>query len=158
MVRVPCHMGDAHARVNRARWQLRGQLGRQPTTDELAAATKLAPETVAGMDRLVLDPVRSLDAPLGQVEGATLLDTLMDDERDDDPAHGIEHEQMREKLHEALSVLSPIECDVLRRRFGFDDADELTLREVGQRYSLSRERIRQIQAAAIEKLREAMRT
>jgi RNA polymerase primary sigma factor len=157
MVRVPCHMGDAHARVNRARWQLRGRLGRAPTTDEVAAAAKVAPETIAGMDRLVLDPIRSLDAPVGPIEGATLMDTLLDPEHDDDPARGIEHEQMRERLHEALSVLSPIECDVLRRRFGFDDADELTLREVGQRYSLSRERIRQIQAAAIEKLREAMR-
>jgi RNA polymerase primary sigma factor len=157
MVRVPCHMGDAHARVNRARWQLRGRLGRTPTTDEIAVAAKVAPETVAGMDRLVLDPVRSLDAPIGQIEGATLMDTLMDTDHDEDPAHGIEHEQLRERLHEALSVLTPIECDVLRRRFGFDDADELTLREVGQRYSLSRERIRQIQAAAIEKLREAMR-
>jgi len=156
MVRVPCHMGDAHARVNRARWQLRGRLGRAPTTDEIAAAAKVAPETVDGMDRLVLDPVRSLDAPVGPIEGATLMDTLLDPEHDDDPAIGLEHEQLRARLHDALSVLTPIECDVLRRRFGFDDTDELTLREVGQRYSLSRECIRQIQAAAIEKLREAM--
>lgn len=154
-VRVPCHMGDAHARVKRARWQLQGQLGRAPTASELAEATNVAPETIESMERLALSPIRSLDAPTLAGEDLTLLDTVEDSEAND-PVDEIEHDQARARLEEALTELKPIEVDVLRKRFGLDDQDELTLREVGEQYSLSRERVRQIQEEALQKLRRRL--
>jgi RNA polymerase primary sigma factor len=156
-VRVPCHMGDAHARVKRARWQLQGQLGRAPTRAELASATNVAPETIESMERLVLSPIRSLDAPTLAGEDLTLLDTVEDADAHD-PLDGIEHSQSRERLLEALTELKPIEVDVLRKRFGLDNYDELTLREVGEQYSLSRERVRQIQEEALQKLRHRLQS
>jgi RNA polymerase primary sigma factor len=109
------------------------------------------------MRTYLVDPSVSLDKPIGDDEGRTLVEVLADAQVDElEPADRMALEQMTGEVQRLLHELRPIEQDILRRRFGFDDDQELTLKEIGEKYRLSRERIRQLQEQALDKMRRAL--
>jgi RNA polymerase primary sigma factor len=150
LIRIPSHMTDEARRVMRAQHQLLAELGREPTEAELAARLGVPVARVRAVLELVRDPV-SLDAPLGEDGDATIGD-LVADEAAMTPHEAAAHSELREATDEALSRLTPREADVLRLRFGVGSAGEHTLEEVGRKYQVTRERIRQIEAKALKKL------
>lgn len=156
-IRLPVHMIDAHHRITKARRQLTAQLGRQPTTAELAEATQMPVDKVEKMRTWVLEQPLSIDRPVGDEEGRTLGEVLEDPDREDTSfAAAMEHEAVTTEVRDLLGELRPIEADILRQRFGLGTEQELTLKEIGDRYKLSRERIRQLQEQALCKMRRAM--
>jgi RNA polymerase primary sigma factor len=156
-VRLPVHMIDAHHRITKARRELTAKLSRPPTSEELSEATELAVSKIEKMRTYLLDGSLSLDKPMNDEDGRSLGETL-----EDPNALG---EAIIDKLNDAtqttrvrglLEELKPIEADILRQRFGLDTDQEHTLKEIGVRYNLSRERIRQLQEQALDKMRRAM--
>jgi RNA polymerase primary sigma factor len=150
LIRIPSHMTDEARRVMRAQHQLLAELGREPNEAELAARLGVPVAKVRAVLELVRDPV-SLDAPLSEDGDATIGDLIADD------AAVMPHEaaaqaELRAATDDALSRLSPREADILRLRFGVGQAGEHTLEEVGRKYQVTRERIRQIEAKALKKL------
>lgn len=156
-IRLPVHMIDAHHRINKARRQLTAQLGRQPTSAELAEATQMPIDKIEKMRTWVLEQPLSIDRPVGDEEGRTLGEVLEDPDRDDTSfSAAMEQEAVTTEVRDLLGELRPIEADILRQRFGLGTEQELTLKEIGDRYKLSRERIRQLQEQALCKMRRAM--
>lgn len=157
-IRLPVHMLEAHQRMMKAQRQLSGQLGRQPTSEELAEASRLSVEKVERMRSHLLDQALSLDRPVNDEEGRTLMELLQDPDGEDNTATEIlnQHE-VTAAMRRTLETLRPIEAEILRHRFGLDDDEELTLKEIGEKYNLSRERIRQLQEQALSKMRHALR-
>jgi RNA polymerase primary sigma factor len=155
-VRLPVHMLDAHYRLLKAQRQLASELGRQPTSEELAKAARLSVEKVERMRNHLLDQALSLDRPVNDEDGRTLLDTLQDAE-ESSAADLLGQHAIATELRRTLKTLRPIEAEILRRRFGLDDDEELTLKQIGEKYNLSRERIRQLQEQALTKMRVALR-
>ena len=136
-VRLPVHMIDAYNKVCRARRDFETTHGRRPDDLELSAATGV-----------------SLDQPLSDDSGLTLLDAV-EDTHTAEPSELLDNDLLVNQLREVLiATLSPMECDIVKKRMGLDDEQELTLKEIGERYSLSRERIRQLQEQALVKLRD----
>ena len=156
-VRLPVHMIDAQHRLTKARRQLTGQLGRQPTTEELAAATQMPLDKVEKMRSWLLEQSISIDKPVGDDEGRVLGEVLEDPDREDvSPTGELEWEALTAEVRDLLHELRPIEADILRQRFGLGTEQELTLKEIGDKYNLSRERIRQLQEQALAKMRRAL--
>ncbi len=157
-IRLPVHMLEAHQRMMKAQRQLGSQLSRQPTSEELAEASGLSVEKVERMRSHLLDQALSLDRPVNDEEGRTLIELLQDPEGEDNSAPDVlnQHE-ITAAMRRTLETLRPIEADILRHRFGLDDDQELTLKEIGEKYNLSRERIRQLQEQALSKMRHALR-
>jgi RNA polymerase primary sigma factor len=156
-IRLPVHMIDAQHRLTKARRELTAKLGRQPTTEELAEATQMPADKVEKMRSWILDQAISIDRPVGDDDGRNLAEMLEDPERDDaSPTEDLATEAMTQEVRTLLDELKPIEADILRRRFGLDDDQELTLKEIGEKYNLSRERIRQLQEQALSKMRRAL--
>jgi len=156
-VRLPVHMIDAQHRLTKARRQLTGQLGRQPTSEELAAATQMPLDKIEKMRSWLLESSVSLDKPVGDDEGRVLGEVLEDPEREDmSPTGDLEWEALTTEVRDLLRELRPIEADILRQRFGLETEQELTLKEIGDKYNLSRERIRQLQEQALAKMRRAL--
>ena len=155
-VRLPVHMIDAQHRLAKTRRTLAAELGRDPTSEELAAAARLSVDKVEKMRTWVLEQSISLDRPVvGDDEGRVLGDVLEDPDRDAaSPIEDMERAALVSDVHDLVAGLSKMESDILRLRFGMGDEDEMTLKEIGERYGLSRERIRQIQELALAKLRE----
>ena len=157
-VRLPVHMIDAQHRLTKARRQLTGQLGRQPTSEELAEATQMPLDKIEKMRSWLLEQSISLDKPVGDDEGRSLGEVLEDPEREDvSPTGDLEWEALTTEVRDLLRELRPIEADILRQRFGLGTEQELTLKEIGDKYNLSRERIRQLQEQALGKIRKHMR-
>lgn len=150
-IRVPVHLGESRAKVHRVRRQFVQEHGRAPTEEEVLEKSGLSREKVRAVDGIALDPL-SLDAPLGPDQTADLGDVIPD-RTTPAPDEQSAHARMRQQTKALLDTLSPREQDILRRRFGLDDAPENTLEEIGTSLSLSRERIRQIETAALHKLR-----
>jgi RNA polymerase primary sigma factor len=150
LIRIPSHMTDEARRVMRAQHQLLAELGREPNEAELAARLGVPVPRVRAVLELVRDPV-SLDAPLGEDGDATIGD-LVADEAALTPHDAAAQAELRAATDDALSRLSPREADILRLRFGVGSAGEHTLEEVGRKYQVTRERIRQIEAKALKKL------
>jgi len=150
LIRIPSHMTDEARRVMRMERQLAGELRRAPTEAELAARLGLPLAKVRTVLELVREPV-SMDAPLGEEGEATIGDLIADD-RAVLPLDAAADSELRAATEEALSQLTPREADVLRLRFGVGNANEHTLEEVGRKYQVTRERIRQIEAKALKKL------
>ena len=150
LIRIPSHMTDEARRVMRAQHQLLAELGREPNENELAARLGVPVAKVRAVLELVRDPV-SLDAPLGEDGDATIGDLIADDGAVM-PTEAAAQAELRAATDEALSRLSPREADILRLRFGVGSAGEHTLEEVGRKYQVTRERIRQIEAKALKKL------
>ncbi|HUB96018.1 MAG TPA: sigma-70 family RNA polymerase sigma factor, partial [Stellaceae bacterium] len=150
LIRIPSHMTDEARRVMRMERQLAGELRRAPTEAELADRLGMPLAKVRTVLELVRDPV-SMDAPLGEDGEATIGDLIADD-RAVLPLDAAADSELRRATEEALSQLTPREADVLRLRFGVGTASEHTLEEVGRKYQVTRERIRQIEAKALKKL------
>jgi len=156
-VRLPVHMIDAQHRLTKARRQLTGQLGRQPTTEELATATNMPPDKIEKMRSWLLEQSVSIDKPVGDDEGRVLGEILEDPDREEvSPTGDLEWEALTTEVRDLLRELRPIEADILRQRFGLETEQELTLKEIGDKYNLSRERIRQLQEQALAKMRRAL--
>ena len=156
-VRLPVHMIDAQHRLTKARRALTGQLGRQPTSEELAEATQMPVDKIEKMRTWLLEQSVSLDKPVGDEEGRVLGEILEDPDREDvSPTADLEWAALTTEVRELLGELRPIEADILRQRFGLENDQELTLKEIGDKYNLSRERIRQLQEQALTKMRRAL--
>jgi len=156
-VRLPVHMIDAQHRLSKARRQLTGQLGRAPTSEELAAATQMPIDKIEKMRSWLLEQSISIDKPVGDDEGRVLGEILEDPDREEvSPTGDLEWEALTTEVRDMLRELRPIEADILRQRFGLGTEQELTLKEIGDKYKLSRERIRQLQEQALAKMRRAL--
>ncbi|HEX2572748.1 MAG TPA: sigma-70 family RNA polymerase sigma factor [Polyangia bacterium] len=156
-VRLPVHMIDAYHRVARSKRELSSKLGRQPTSDEIGDATGIAPMKIEKMRTYLLDQSFSLDRSMSDEDGRRFIDFIADPEGGEDvPMDRLAEAAMNTEVRRLLEDLKPIEADILRRRFGLDDDNELTLKEIGEKYNLSRERIRQLQEQALTKMRRAL--
>ncbi|WP_437600707.1 RNA polymerase sigma factor RpoD/SigA [Sorangium sp. So ce590] len=155
-LRVPVHLLGRRRRVQRVRQELAAELGREPTEDELAEKSGLSPKEVRGVLEIAPEPL-SLQAPVGEQQDAELGD-LIPSRTAAAPDEEVAEAQMRRQTAELLDTLPPREREILRQRFGLDEAPERTLEEIGSSLSLSRERIRQIEAAALERLRASPRS
>ena len=156
-IRLPVHMIDAHHRLTKAKRELTTKLGRTPTTEELAETTGMPLDKVENMRRWVLEQSVSLDRPVGDEEGRSLAEVLEDPDKDDvSPTADLEADALHSEVRSILGELRPIEADILRQRFGLETEQELTLKEIGEKYNLSRERIRQLQEQALGKMRRAL--
>lgn len=155
LIRVPVHTFETHRRIRQAQRKFIAQHGVEPTLDELMNVTGLPREAIELASQTALALPKSLDRPLGDDGERTLHDVLGDPE-----PIGVDHGLLRadraQALTTSLQVLSTFEAAVVRFRFGLDGGEALTLREVGEKYNLSRERIRQVQQAALTKLRVAL--
>jgi RNA polymerase primary sigma factor len=158
-VRLPVHMIDAQQRLNRARKQLTAELGRAPDSQELATATGTDADKVEKMRGWLLEHSVSIDRPVGggmDGESRLLSEVLVDPEGSVTVADEMLESADCHEVRAVLSELRPIEADILRQRFGLDADRELTLKEIGDKYQLSRERIRQLQEQALGKMRRAL--
>jgi RNA polymerase primary sigma factor len=158
-VRLPVHMIDAYHKVSRAKREFELKHGREATHEELAKQTGLPLAKIQKMNGLLLDQAISLDKPVGggeDGEGRRLVDFLEDDSGTS-PGEQIATDAMNSEVKRLISRLRPIEADILRKRFGLVDDEELTLKEIGSQYSLSRERIRQLQEQALGKIRRELK-
>jgi RNA polymerase primary sigma factor len=152
LVRLPVHALEARARLARVARKLTSQTGVAPNLSELAAETGLAPDKVSAIESLSTESHSSLDAPVGHDGDRTFVDLLRDDEQTSVEERMVQDGQ-KESLQALMGELTSFEAQILRYRYGFDDGEERTLKEIGDMYNLSRERIRQIQAYALEKMR-----
>ena len=155
-IRIPVHMVETINRLVRTSRQLLQELGREPTTEEVAARADLPVERVSEIMKMAQEPV-SLETPIGEEEDRHLGDFIQDDNvmvPQDAAAFTLLHEQ----LMEVLLTLTEREQKVLRLRFGLDDGRPRTLEEVGRQFNVTRERIRQIEAKALRKLRHPSRS
>jgi RNA polymerase primary sigma factor len=150
-IRIPVHLVESRRKVTRARKRFAQEHGREPDEAELVAATGLVGERVKVVNELAPEPI-SLEAPLG-FEGEATVGDFVSDLSTPAPDEQIAQTRMCEETRGLLSALTPREQEVLRMRFGLDGKAERTLQEIGEMMSLSRERVRQIEAEALRKLR-----
>lgn len=155
-IRIPVHMVETINKVLRVSRQLLQELGREATTEEIAKEMNMPTEKVREIMKLAQEPV-SLETPIGEEEDSHLGDFIPDDEALA-PAEAASQTLLREQLNEVLHTLSPREEEVLKLRFGLEDGRTRTLEEVGAEFNITRERIRQIEAKALRKLRHPSRS
>ena len=155
-IRIPVHMIETLNKLNRATQTLTRDLGREPTAKELAERADL-PIAVVRKARRIAQTVVSLDSPIGDGEESQFGD-FIEDRQAVNPAESTIAYDLRRQTESVLETLSPKEREVIRMRFGLTDGAEPTLAELGEKFSLTRERIRQIEAAALRKLREPSRS
>ncbi|MBA3548677.1 MAG: sigma-70 family RNA polymerase sigma factor [Nannocystis sp.] len=151
-IRLPVHMIDACGKLIRAQRHFETLHGRQASEAELAETCGVSPERIARMGITPVAAPVSLDQRLAANSELTVLDAIEDDSIPSVP-EVMDHELLMENLHELFDKLLPIEADILRKRMGMDGCAEMTLKEIGHDYNLSRERIRQLQELALAKLR-----
>lgn len=155
-IRVPVHMVETINKLSRFQRQLTLELNREPTDEELAEKMNMSPEKIREVLKIAQDPV-SLDTPIGEEEDSHLGD-FVPDESNMSPEDFTIHEMLKEEISDVLLTLTEREEQVLRLRFGLDDGCCKTLEEVGQMFGVTRERIRQIEAKALRKLRHPSRS
>jgi RNA polymerase primary sigma factor len=156
-VRIPVHMLEAQQQLEKVRQQLVGELGRPPTPQELAKAARVPLAKLNQMHRYIMGQPMSLDRPVHDDDDRSFGDTMADpDSEEHSPADELTTQTLTSQVKRLLHHLSPIEADVLTKRFGLGDDEERTFREIGDQYHLSRERIRQIQNSALDKLKRAL--
>lgn len=156
IIRVPVHQLEAIKRLVKVEHQLTQELSRAPTIDELALKLNITPKKVQDLKHIALEPV-SLEAPVGEEDESSIGDFISDDEMLS-PYEFTEKLKLHEELEQVLHTLTPREEQVLRLRFGLDDGRPRTLEEVGKEFNVTRERIRQIEAKAIRKLKHPSRS
>jgi len=155
-IRIPVHMVETINRLVRVQRSLIQELGREPEVDEIAKEMGMPVEKVREIQKISQEPV-SLEKPIGEEEDSHLGDFIPDDDALS-PADQVAYTLLKEQLLEAMSGLTPREEKVLRLRFGLDDGRQRTLEEVGREFNVTRERIRQIEAKALRKLRHPSRS
>mgnify|MGYP004576399165 FL=1 len=155
-IRIPGHMVETINKLIRVSRQLLQEYGREPTPDEIAKAMGISETKVREIIKIAQEPV-SLETPIGEEEDSHLGDFIEDDNAPA-PAEAASHALMKEQLWDVLDTLTPREEKVLRLRFGLDDGHQRTLEEVGKEFKVTRERIRQIEAKALRKLRHPSRS
>jgi RNA polymerase primary sigma factor len=156
-VRIPVHMLDTHNRVARATQAVVARLGRDPTLAELEQETGIPQEKLDKVKGSWAETPFSLDRPVGDEDGRKFIDFLQDDNMLS-PYETLVSQKWNDEVRRLLGTLTPIESRIIRWRFGLDDEEELTLKEIGDKYNLSRERIRQLQEQALGKIRKHMRS
>jgi RNA polymerase primary sigma factor len=155
-IRIPVHMIETINKLVRAQRQLQQELGREPTTEELSKRLDLPVGKVRKVLRIAQEPI-SLETPVGEEEESHLGDFIVD-RRVTSPSEAVINLNLREQTAEVLKTLSPREEKIIKMRFGLQDGSEHTLEEVGQHFAVTRERIRQIEAKALRKLRHPSRS
>jgi len=150
-IRVPVHMGDQINRLLRTSHQLTQLLGRDPTTQELADSLSVTPKKVENMIQVARRPI-SLETPTDEEEDSILSDFIQDDESPA-PTDVVTNSLLREQLRDVLHTLPPREVRILQLRYGLHDGQSYTLEEVGRKMGVTRERVRQIEAQALSRLR-----
>lgn len=155
-IRIPVHMVETMNRVNRTSRRLLQEYGREPTPEEIAEAMNMPVERVLEISKISQEPV-SLETPIGEEEDSHLGDFIQD-EHIPVPADEAAHTLLREQLEKVMDTLSEREQKVLALRFGLEDGKPHTLEEVGREFQVTRERIRQIEAKALRKLRHPTRS
>jgi len=155
-IRIPVHMVETINRLIRVTRQLLQELGREPYPEEIAREMEMTVERLAEIQRIAQDPV-SMETPIGEEDDSHLGD-FIPDEGAINPANNAAYAMLKEQLLDVLSTLTVREEKVLRMRFGLDDGKSKTLEEVGKRFDVTRERIRQIEAKALRKLRHPSRS
>ena len=155
-IRIPVHMVETINKVKKVQSQLLHQNGHEPTPDEIADEIDMPVDKVREIMRVAQEPV-SLETPIGEEEDSHLGDFIPDNDAPA-PADAASHTMLREQLADVLSTLTPREEKVLRLRFGLEDGRSRTLEEVGKEFNVTRERIRQIEAKALRKLRHPSRS
>jgi RNA polymerase primary sigma factor len=151
-IRLPVHLVDKIAKMRRTAMRLQEEFGREPSDDELAEELGISAARVAQMRTAAIRPA-SLDAPIGDDESNNFAEVVQD-ENADTPYEQLEDKTVTGMLHEMIKTLDPREATILRYRFGLDGGSERTLEEVGQKFGVTRERVRQIQNIALNKLRK----
>jgi RNA polymerase primary sigma factor len=154
-IRIPVHMVETINRLIRTSRRLQQELGREPSSEEIARAMELAPERVREILKISQDPV-SLEMPIGEEEDSNLGD-FIEDQKALPPADAASRQMLKEQMDDVLETLSERERAVLEMRFGLDGSQGRTLEEVGREFGVTRERIRQIEAKALRKLRHPSR-
>ncbi|KLU59640.1 RNA polymerase sigma factor SigA [Peptococcaceae bacterium CEB3] len=155
-IRIPVHMVETINKLIRVSRQLLQELGREPSPEEIARIMEIPVERVREIMKIAQEPV-SLETPIGEEEDSHLGDFIPDDDSPA-PSEAASFILLKEQLEEVLETLTPREEKVLRLRFGLDDGRTRTLEEVGQEFGVTRERIRQIEAKALRKLRHPSRS
>ena len=155
-IRIPVHMVETINRLIRTSRQLLQQNGREPTPEEIAKEMDISVDRVLEIQKIAQDPV-SLETPIGEEDDSHLGDFIQDEDSPS-PQDAASYTMLREQLDEVMSTLTPREAKVLRLRFGLDDGKARTLEEVGKEFQVTRERIRQIEAKALRKLRHPSRS
>jgi len=155
-IRIPVHMVESMNRVLRTQRQMHQELEREPTLDELSDRVGLPPDRVREILRISQDPL-SLDSPLGEEDDSSLAD-FIEDHSADAPADMATKMMLVHAVEEALGELSDREQEIVRMRFGLDDGQAKTLEDVGREFGVTRERIRQIEAKTLAKLRHPLRS
>lgn len=155
-IRIPVHMVETINKVKKVTSQLLHKNGHDPSADEIAAELDMPVDKVREIMRVAQEPV-SLETPIGEEEDSHLGDFIPDDDAPA-PAEAASHTLLKEQLSDVLSTLTPREEKVLRLRFGLEDGRSRTLEEVGKEFNVTRERIRQIEAKALRKLRHPSRS
>lgn len=155
-IRIPVHMVETINKLIRTSRHLLQQLGREPTPEEIAEEMEIPVEKVMEIQKIAQDPV-SLETPIGEEDDSHLGDFIQDD---DSPAphDSAAYTLLKEQLEEVMNTLTPREAKVLKLRFGLEDGKARTLEEVGREFEVTRERIRQIEAKALRKLRHPTRS
>jgi RNA polymerase primary sigma factor len=155
-IRVPCHQVGTLAAVERVRGELSVAGGREPTVEEIAAVLGVTPEETQSLRAVSRHPV-SLHEPLGG-DGERALEDFLDDPDATNPGQAVDQHLLRERISEVLRSLTPREREVIELRFGLKDGQPRTLEEVARAYGITRERIRQIEARGLLKLRQPLRS
>ena len=155
-IRIPVHMVETINKVKKVSSQLLHENGHEPSVEEIAERLEMPIDRVREIMRVAQEPV-SLETPIGEEEDSHLGDFIPDDDAPA-PADAASHTLLREQLGEVLSTLTPREAKVLQLRFGLEDGRPRTLEEVGKEFDVTRERIRQIEAKALRKLRHPSRS
>lgn len=155
-IRIPVHMVETINKLIRCQRQLIQELGREPRPEEIAKEMDITVEKVREIKKIAQEPV-SLETPIGEEEDSHLGDFIPDEDAPE-PATVASFTLLREQLMEVLDTLTPREEMVIRLRFGLDDGKTRTLEEVGRVFKVTRERIRQIEAKALRKLRQPSRS
>ena len=155
-IRIPVHMVETINKLIRTSRHLLQKLGREPSQEEIAEELEISVDKVAEIQKIAQDPV-SLETPIGEEDDSHLGDFIQDDDSPA-PQDAAAYTMLKEQLAEVMSTLTPREAKVLRLRFGLDDGKARTLEEVGREFEVTRERIRQIEAKALRKLRHPSRS
>lgn len=154
-IRLPVHLVDKIAKMRRTAMALTEELGREPTDEELAIELQIPTNKVAHLKSVSVRPT-SLDAPIGEEGDSATFGDIVGDENAASPFESLSERTRTSDLHRMIASLEPREAEIIRHRFGLDGYDELTLEEVGRKFKVTRERIRQLQNIALSKMRKAI--